>query len=241
MTYGVTPGLSVCQDGIVEMPCSDALWDAPTQQQWQNVARTQQSSSTMSVKDAVAVLLYGRSPEGLPEVCWTWSPFATFVAMHAMTTQVWHMTHFWDMSSRFDDTLDPFVAQLSARTEQALSRCRTLLSTARNDQEHTWNDADGPILFNAFAVLRVCYSRAFTDVRVADRSLLLREESSEILSALRDFVAAPQNRDEFTTEAIAKAVEAFHIPIRAGSLLIQKTAALTWSIDHALAGWDSGK
>ncbi|PNP80132.1 hypothetical protein FNYG_06500 [Fusarium nygamai] len=40
--------------------------------------------------------------------------------------------------------------------------------------------------------------------------------------------------------AVTRALEGFAIPIRTGILLIQKTAAFKWSVEHALAAWDAG-
>ncbi len=31
------------------------------------------------------------------------------------------------------------------------------------------------------------------------------------------------------------------IPYKMGTSLLKKTAALTWAVEHALAGWDAGK
>jgi hypothetical protein len=51
----------------------------------------------------------------------------------------------------------------------------------------------------------------------------------------------PQSRDHFTTQVISRAFEGIMIPSKIGTLLVQKTAALNWGIEHALAGWDTGK
>jgi len=40
------------------------------------------------------------------------------------------------------------------------------------------------------------------------------------------------------TRAVSQAQKGFLTPIKAGYLLVRKTAALSWSVEHAIAGWD---
>lgn len=127
------------------------------------------------------------------------------------------------------------------QTEAALSRCLSLITQARSGDDYTWTESEGPLLFNCLALLRVTYCRAFTGNGHADRMMLLKDSREDIITSLEEFVAVPQERDEFTSRAVARAFEGMVIPSKAGTLLLRKTAALSWSIEHALAGWDAGK
>ncbi|KPI39530.1 uncharacterized protein AB675_3568 [Cyphellophora attinorum] len=97
-----------------------------------------------------------------------------------------------------------------------------------------------PLLFNSLALLRVCYIRAFTDANSIDKNILVRHDSSDILETVRRYTERASPRSELLTRVVSRTLEAFEVPIRGGALLIQKTAALTWSIEHAIAGWDVG-
>lgn len=164
--------------------------------------------------------------------------------MHAVSIQIWHSI---DGNVLLSNSRNP-VAQLNIEStvlanhiEAAINRCRCILTYARSDNENLWTDSEGPLLFNAFAVLRVAYGRAFTGIRLADRMLLLRDDDCDISAAVAEYIALPQERGEFTAKAIARTFEGLVMPFQLGAPLICKTAALTWSVEHALAGWDSGK
>jgi hypothetical protein len=69
--------------------------------------------------------------------------------------------------------------------------------------------------------------------------MLLKDSRDDILGSLQEFVNMPQDRNDFTTRAVARAYEGMIIPARAGAPLLRKTAAFTWAVEHALAGWDA--
>lgn len=243
-TYGLPPALSIVQDGRIEMPCDENLWDAPTDEKWQQRSSTHAHSASLTYSDAIARLMYGKEVEGVAESSWNWSPFAAVVLMHGVSVQLWHImqcTQSFSMFAVDQSVHSTLKALVVAQTEAALARCHAHITHARSDQEHTWNEAEGPLLFNCLALLRISYVHVFTGIGAADRMILLCEDASEVASSIREYLAAPQMRSQFTTKAVARAFEGFLVPMRAGALLIQKTAALTWSIEHAIAGWDCGK
>ncbi|KAL6351897.1 hypothetical protein LRP88_14709 [Fusarium phalaenopsidis] len=126
------------------------------------------------------------------------------------------------------------------RVEAALSQCRRLLTRKTSRSDAAWDESDGPLLFNTSAVLRVSYGRAFMTVRFLDRSLLFNESAQDMVDILKRYFEAVQERDQFVTLAVNRALEGFAIPIRAGRMLMRKTAAFKWSVEHVLAGWDAG-
>jgi hypothetical protein len=160
--------------------------------------------------------------------------------MHAVTTSVWHLAQGINVYETLHGASRNHCRNklsLAAHVGESLSRCRALLTTTRDEEDSTWNDMEGPLLFNAFVVLRVTYGRVFTSVGTIDRTMLLQQKRSDILSELYKFVTAPQERSESTAKAVARTSEGLKIPVSVGYLLTSKTAALTWSIEHALAGW----
>lgn len=232
------------QDGEVELPDDESLWNAPTEEQWRQQFTTKQHTMRPNLRDAVARLMYGKETEGLTESSWHWSPFAATVVMHAVSVQIWHVMQCTQSFSVFAvqaHMQDTLKSLFTGQVETALARCHTLISIARSNSDQTWNESEGPFLFNCLALTRVAYVRAFTGTGSFNRMTLMSQNSDEILGAIREYVVSPQNRSPFLTKAVARAFEGFLTPIKAGSLLVRKTAALNWSIEHAIAGWDCGE
>ncbi|RMJ23697.1 hypothetical protein PHISP_05428 [Aspergillus sp. HF37] len=59
------------------------------------------------------------------------------------------------------------------------------------------------------------------------------------MGEIERYVDIRLERTVFVTKAAQKAYEGFLIPVTIGNLLVSKTAALHWSVDQAVAGWDS--
>ena len=58
------------------------------------------------------------------------------------------------------------------------------------------------------------------------------------LDSIEAYVTGVQERGPFLTRAVDKAYGGLLTPIKAGYLLVRKTAALSWSVEHAVAAWD---
>jgi len=245
ITYGVAPRFCLSEDGAVEMPDDEILWQARTEELWHQLVNTRQIISPISLRDAAGAIISGDPVEELVDVLGEWSAFGTSVAIHAVSTQIWHINQgamFGNLSNGQSTPRDISQSSILAkRIQTALNRCRDLLMEIHNEPGHLSQDADSPVLFNSFAILRVSFSRAFTSVGLANRELLLYESSDAMVSAIRDYISIPQERSEFTTKSVARSFEGLVIPFQSSPLFVRKTAALTWSIEHALAGWDSGK
>lgn len=245
ITYGMPPGFCLSQDGTVEMPDDEFLWQARTEELWHQLAGTRPTVSPISVRDAAGAIIGGDPMEELIDLLGAWSAFGTSVAIHAVSTQIWHVNQgaMFENLSNGQSTPQEISQRsiLAKRTQVALNRCRNLLMEVHNEPDHLSYDADSPLLFNCFAILRVSFSRAFTSVGLANREMLLYESSDAIISAIHDYISIPQERSEFTTKSVARSFEGLIIPFQSSPLFVRKTAALTWSIEHALAGWDSGK
>jgi len=245
ITYGVPPAFCLSQDGAVEMPDDEILWQAQTQELWHQLVNTRPIISPISLRDAAGAIIGGDPVEELIDLLGAWSAFGTSVAIHAVSTQIWHINQgavFGNLANGQSTPHDISQSSILAkRTQAALNLCRNLLMEVHNEPGHLSYDADSPVLFNCFAILRVSFSRAFTSVGLANRELLLYESSNAIVSAIHDYISIPQERSEFTTRSVARSFEGLVIPFQSSPLFVRKTAALTWSIEHALAGWDSGK
>ena len=244
MTYGIPPGYSSVSDGYIEMPCDQSLWDALTEDQWHEAVLRKGQSSPLNVKDAVSMVMNVNSTNSVPQECWEWSPFAISVVINVISIHIWHITqgsYFFGEFSSSGQQQENQKSQTLAQTEAALSRCRALITQASSDADYAWTEAETPLLFNCLALLRASYCRAFTGHSAADSMMLLKESQEEFTASIEDFVALPQNRGNLAAKAVGRAFEGMLIPYKAGTMLIKKTAALTWAVGHALAGWEIGK
>ncbi|KAF4996668.1 hypothetical protein FDECE_12346 [Fusarium decemcellulare] len=239
ITYGISPGFTVLEETNIEMPAEDALWEAATASDWELLIQSKRPSSPIGIHEAAASLFGTNAQDTRPDTYGAWSPFAASVVMHHIAIAIWYLADGQQAVYGISENWRECHHSDAARIEMALSKCRDLLTESRTGNDGTWNEADGPLLFNAFAVLRVSYGRAFINVRSLDRSLLFKETSQDMLAILQRYFEAPQERDQFMTMAVGRALEGVAIPIRAGMLLMQKTAAFKWSVEHALAGWDA--
>jgi hypothetical protein len=58
--------------------------------------------------------------------------------------------------------------------------------------------------------------------------------------AITSFVTEEIDRSPQMLNAVTKCFEGLRIPVKLGTMLVRKTAAFRWSVEHAIAGWESG-
>ena len=121
----------------------------------------------------------------------------------------------------------------------ALQRCRSLVEQTESGMRLRQNEAG--LLFNAQAVLRICYVRTLSSPTLLDRDCVLTYGLQDLEAALKDYAASPMDRDAEVTNIVKRAFDGLCVPLRRSPLLVRKTAALSWSIEHAIVGWDTGK
>ncbi|KAG4443120.1 hypothetical protein IFR05_001446 [Cadophora sp. M221] len=242
--YGYASGFSMLTDGNVEMPCHHSLWDAFTAESWRETAKTRDSGSPLRLKDAVSRLLDGTISSDVPEEYWEWDPYSCCVAVNAVSIYISHMTqglYILGEGSDFAQTNSFQVSDITNQMEMAISRCLQLIKDARvrADESYTWDETEGPLLFNSLALLRVSYCRIMTQAESASRGMLFCLNENENELAIQQFLSEPTEWTKYLNRAVSVALEGILIPTRIGSSLVKKTAAFTWAIEHAFAGWDS--
>ena len=118
----------------------------------------------------------------------------------------------------------------------ALSRCHEVLRTwqlAHDDSEH--NGQDDSLKFHCQSLLRLSYLRVSSGRRYFNRTTLLLENENGLEKAVRTYVSTPQDRSQVLTKAAGQVMFCSTAPVRAGHMLVRKTAAFTWSIEHTIA------
>lgn len=241
ITYGMPPICSVTQDIEIEMPEHENLWEAATAEQWQELMYQNADVPSLTVRSAMRQLFFGNKVTGGQIHQAKWSAFATSVVMHAVNIHMWNVTQCTQSFDAFavdgnssTQLRQPMIAQIEA----GLGRCNTLLTKNCSDRDISSDDAEGPLIFNCLASLRCAYVRVFTGAGSFDRLILLSSDQNHVNDAIRSLVNDTQQRSSFMTKAVRKAYEGFLVPIKVGYLLVRKTAALSWSVEHAVSGWD---
>ncbi|KAE9574990.1 hypothetical protein CGMCC3_g8819 [Colletotrichum fructicola] len=104
---------------------------------------------------------------------------------------------------------------------------------------HMWQrfqDQECSLVFNCQAILRIAYTRiAGPSIRIS----LMNTDDADVDAAISSFVTAKMERSPQLLDIISKSFEGFKIPVKIGHLLVRKTAAFRWSVEHAVAGWSS--
>lgn len=240
--YDVVPGFDTSQDLDIEALEEERLWNAPTAAAWEAM-RQAVIPCTKSIRDILADML-SEVPPDEDEVADSYgvSGFTALVAVHAVNIHNWHLSQVSRTMRRGMKTAGIAPNAMLQHSLAALTRCREVLRLSRpNGAEPMWDDPEGPLLFNCEAMLRAAYARLFTDASLPQRFTILCASSEDRQTALRDFVAAKQERSALMTKAVGHVLESILIPIKVGYLLVQKTAAFSWSVETAVSAWACGQ
>lgn len=260
MIYDVSPGFLKPEDLEFEMPEEEMLWNARTEDQWRQLRSSRVIRDPRVLRAVLADVMSadGASAAGTcadDEKRYDISAFTALFIMHAVSTHLW-------MGIRCARSMAPHTNSLFAGVPggselrslvlsngiSVLSRCHRMLSgggareAENQDDVATWDHPAGPLVFNCQGVLRIAHSRLLTSSHQPFQHLtLITNAAGSTDEAAEAYAASPQERNGFFTELISMVCQSFLIPVHAGHMLVRKTAALSWSVEHAVAGWDSGE
>ncbi|KAJ5382257.1 hypothetical protein N7517_000168 [Penicillium concentricum] len=240
ITFRVSPIISLVQEYDVDLPDDDELWHASTELDWMLIVQARTRGPLPTLRSAVSQLLYGGSPETGP-VLDQWSPCAVAVVMHAVSIHTWNLMQSAQTLTGFGLNLHPpggIQALLVSNIETALSRCYLMISNARAANEVTWDEAEGPLLFNSLSLLRGIHARVLTGVGGLDRMALLSDVEEDMTAAVKDFVTQNSKRHAVSAKTARVIFDGIMTILRSDAFLLRKTAAFNWSIEHALVGID---
>ncbi|KAH7000792.1 hypothetical protein EDB80DRAFT_582883 [Ilyonectria destructans] len=235
--YDVVPGFDTSQDLDIEALEEERLWNAPTAATWEAMRKTV-IPCTKTIRDIIADMLSEFPDEDEVSEPYCVSGFTALVAVHAINVHNWHLSQVSRTMRRGMKMAGIGPNIMLQHSLAALTRCHEVLRLSRpHGAEPMWDDPQGPLLFNCEAMLRAAYARLFTDVSLPQRFTILCASSEDRQTALRELVAAKQDRSPLMTKAVDHVLEAILIPIKVGYLLVQKTAAFSWSIEIAVSAW----
>ncbi|KAJ2901613.1 hypothetical protein MKZ38_001633 [Zalerion maritima] len=187
------------------------------------------------------------------------SAFSALVLMHAAVVHMWQSFQVfqafapsWSTSTFSSSSpLSPFTAAgqdpLSSSfldsAMQSLASCDAFLNGPRSESDSTrqapGEETETSMVFNCQAILRIAYIRLFKPVDPSSRISLISRDNAEMDASITSFVTAKMERIPQLLDAVIKSLEGLKIPVKLGHLLVRKTAAFRWSVEHAIAGWES--
>ncbi|KAH7133869.1 fungal-specific transcription factor domain-containing protein [Dactylonectria macrodidyma] len=243
--FDVNPGFNATQDLDFEMLDDESLWNAESSNKWRELRASrlkQQQLHPTSRRTLQQVLVEIMLPG---DRCRTGdepfqvSAFSALVLMHAVVLQMWQRSQVfqafaepWNSSSGHNH----LRSSLLDSALKSLARCEAFLRSGDTD-EHEEKEAS--LAFNCHAVLRIAYIRLFKPTSPASRISLISLDPVEMEASITSFVTARMDRSPQLLEAVVKAFEGLSIPVRLGHMLVRKTAAFRWGVEHAIAGWES--
>jgi hypothetical protein len=229
--------MSIVPDAEIEMPDDERLWDASSEGQWTELMVLLGPIDRMTMRSALNQIISGKDEALDFTNRLSWSSFSATVIMHAMNIYVWHLVQSSQAISVLASDGD-LKSSLLYQAESALARCSELFLGRNPESEQRLNELEVSQRSNCNALLRTAYVRAANSQQSLERMLVMGGDQMAIEGALQTFIASQQHRSEFVTKAVSAAYQGLQTSVRAGHLLVKKTAAFKWSIDLAIADWD---
>jgi hypothetical protein len=244
-TFNMTPGFVIDRDLIIEMPDHEELWAAESGDTWTALRQTLTDTPQHTMQSILECMIQPPATEQMTREPYRMSGFTALVVMHGVNIYLWHLNQLAQSVSRFSLRIWPHEnlrgALLDAATS-TLERCEAALQAERGkDYGPAWGEPEHLPIFNCEAFLRVAYSRLLPPSHAFNRLALLTDDRGVITRAVKTYTNERLERNIFVTKAARKAYEGFRAPVMIGGLLVSKTAAFSWSVEQAVAGWDSGK
>lgn len=236
-TFGVMTGFSHTDDLEFEDLDEERFWNATSAQEWLHLRQISSATSQPrpTVRSTLSHILLDRAQiaGGPPKV----SVLTMLLLMHGMNVHTEGVRQLLELSPAHlhKTLLDPTIATLSA--------CEDMLATARQrkDTSTPWTEAEGPLMFNCQGVVHMAHVRLFIDTSAFNRLMLINDNPDEIAAAAHSFAEAPLQRGEALTGFMRKSYDRNHVLVKLGHSLLRKTAALSWSLEHAVTDWVASK
>lgn len=244
IAFDITPGFACEQDLLIEVPSDEMTWAAETADQWEQMRKTR-VRNTQTLQNVLETMIQVPSHDKEATETQPISSFTALVVMHATNIYMWHLNQLSQSVGPF--SLNSWVhsnlrTALQHTAISALERCQASLLEGRSeDYKIAWDDPESTLIFNCAAMLRSASSRLLLPSMTFNKLSLLSNGQDLITNSILEYTNATLKRTVFMTKASQRAFEGFFVPVTIGHLLVSKTAALHWSVEQAMAGWDSGK
>jgi hypothetical protein len=245
VTYDLSPGVTMAPGVDLELPEDEALWEAASEDEWQATRGSIGGSGYVpGLKAAWNFLAFGKGLDPFVADCTPWSTFSVLAVIHLVINHMWYLMQTTQYLTIF--ALDPEVEQKlrslwDISISSALGRCYKVLTSRRPESERSNDDPEGPMIFNCLALLRIGFVRTSIAGAALNQIVHLTEDEATRSEAIRSYVRSEIPRSAFIPAAVQRIFQALCLPLSAGHILTKKTAAFTWSIEHAISGWECGE
>ncbi|KAK1623736.1 hypothetical protein BDP81DRAFT_358550 [Colletotrichum phormii] len=241
--YGLSPAFNASQDLEIEHFHDENLWNASSANEWRELRASYRKRNSRTTKDILEDVLSKNTNDSRFE-SYNISPFSALILMHAVLIHTWQLSQLSQTSAVFSFQSKTGNSSLGksllANALNSLDRCHGLLKQTREGQLEDMDDNDiTSLCFSSHAILRAAYIRLFDNTKSFDRLSLLAEDPSTVDSSVTMFTNMKLERNVDCVKAIEKTLEGIQLPVKMGHMLIRKTAAFRWSVEHAVAAWDN--
>jgi hypothetical protein len=248
--YGISSAFMNFDDLNFDMPDEEKLWTARSESQWRQLwdARVCTSRKTMQSVLAVMMAVHHADADMIQNE-YQITTFATLIIIHAVCGQLWSGARFMQAignsssTHMFEGLQQHYL--MESTVYPILSRCQEFLDRCSGELELIEATASGhseeALLFNCRAIMRITYMRLISPVHSFHRLTLITSSVAELDGLAEGYAATLQERNVARTKAAIQAASGFTTSISIGYMFVRKTAALSWSVEHAVAAWDSGE
>ncbi|CAI0644588.1 unnamed protein product [Colletotrichum noveboracense] len=239
--YGINPIFNASNDLEVECFHEETLWNAQSSSEWLSLRPKHEHQEVGTMRDLVEGVLSDDQKRSRLDIARV-SHFSLLILTHAVMVHMRQLYQISQTSALCAFTNQSFLGQSLLKTGlESLSRCYNLLQMPHQDRLEDLDDKEIVSLrFSSYGILRAAYIRLFDITTGFDRLTLMASDPKVIETSVAILAEAPLERDRFLLDAVEKTLEGFQIPFRMGHMLMRKTAAFRWSIEHAVAAWDAG-
>ncbi|KAF4910983.1 Cytochrome P450 monooxygenase yanC [Colletotrichum fructicola] len=239
--YGINPIFNASNDLEVECFHEETLWNAQSSSEWLSLRPKHEHQEVGTMRDLVEGVLSDDQKRSRLDIARV-SHFSLLILTHAVMVHMRQLYQISQTSALCAFSNQSFLGQSLLKTGlESLSRCYNLLQMPHQDRLEDLDDKEIVSLrFSSYGILRAAYIRLFDITTGFDRLTLMAEDPKVIETSVAILAEAPLERDRFLLDAVEKTLEGFQIPFRMGHMLMRKTAAFRWSIEHAVAAWDAG-
>ncbi|KAF4455380.1 zinc finger protein [Fusarium albosuccineum] len=249
--FDVNPGFNATQDLEFEIFDDEAMWNAESSTEWRQIRNSnpnqQHGERHRTMKEVLPdIMLEGRCHSS--KAPYQVSAFSALVLMHGAVVHMWQRLQvcqaFAEPSSSTlisDTGSDALGSSLLDGAMRALERCGNFLKGTESQVNSLGGaDEETSLAFNCQAMLRIAYIRLFKPINASKCLNLMDLDPEEMDEAITLFATTKMERGPRLLDAVIHCFEGLRIPVKLGYMFVRKTAALRWSVEHAVAGWESG-
>lgn len=243
--YDINPILNATSDLELENFHDERLWNAESAQDWQKLRTSYPHQNHTTIRSILTDVI-SADEDAHEAKFYQISPFSALIVMHAMTTHMWHRLQLLDSFMSFSFTQDRSrdweTSWFVDNALRSLSKCQSVLKRSREKHgQDSENFSESPLMFSCQAILRIAYMRLFNAAGAFNRLCLVDVDPAVVDASASAFAALMLKRTPQMLNIVRQAFEGLKVPIQMGHMLVRKTAAFRWGVEHAVAAWDSGR